>query len=153
MKVTFTDCVWFWSSLLLIRSSFHQHRVAKPECVSPSNPLSDSYLLCYCQAITQVIVNRGGSQQLNLSECFLCGGWTLSQQWHCCPPDVFSIFKTLLCKWRNYVLLVQNRGAVSVKEMMFGWIRPKKIKIRWYLEGRGTGPLSHQDKEMWQTRD
>lgn len=36
---------------------------------------------------------------------------------------------------------------------MFGWIRPKKIKRRWYLEGRGTGPLSRQDKEMWQTRD
>lgn len=43
--------------ILLVHSSSKQHRVAKPECVPASNRVSDSYLLCCCQAVTQVIVN------------------------------------------------------------------------------------------------
>lgn len=59
----------------------------------------------------------------------------------------------LVHKWRNDVFLCSTETAVIVKAIMLGWIRPKKIERWWYLEWRGTGPLSLQDKGMWQAGD
>lgn len=127
--------------------------MAKLESVSASNPLPDSSLLCYCQAITQVIVNYRGSWQLNLK-------WVLSVLRGSIQSAMTLLLsrcvlntEKLVYKWRNDVFLCSTETAIIVKAIMFGWIRPKKIQRWWYLEWRGTGPLSLQDKEMWQAGD
>lgn len=77
---------------------------------------------------------------------------TFSQQWHCCPPVVLSILRSLCVNEETMSCLCSMETSIVVKEIMFGWMRWKKIKRRWYLNEEGLVPF-HSRTEMWQTRD